>query len=190
MRRLRTALLLPLSLSLSMCGGKMAGGDPSSATASPSPSSSVDVGATTEDGSPLPPTPQFSSSDEDGEWGTWQLISVEGPNGRREYDPPFVEIDLHSNGEAYLWRCFAASTGTGTRCPYGMRHGCLVGTVSPAGSTWRVQFPEQGGTQWKSVGAEIVEEPSGDIAIDGAGALPAGGHYRRVAAASVDSCVP
>jgi hypothetical protein len=182
MRTVTTALLVPLSLSLSMCGGKMVGNnDPSSATA---PVASAD------DESQLPSSPTFAAAEEDGEWGTWQLLSVEGPNGKRQYNPPFVEIDLHSNGEAFLWRCFAASTGTGARCPYGMRHGCLVGTVAPVGTTWRVQFPEQVGTQGKTLSGEIVEDSAGDIMIDGTGALPAGGHYRRVAPASQDACVP
>jgi hypothetical protein len=126
---------------------------------------------------------------EEGEWGTWQLLSVDGADGKRQYDPPYVELDLHPNGTAYLWTCSAALTGTGERCPFHARMNCFLGTISTDGGSWRVDFPAKAGSSTAAKG-EIIDEPSGDITVRGEGALHHAGHYRRVGAASIDGCVP
>jgi hypothetical protein len=162
-----------LFLSIAACGGRLEGASADGSNLSPAEAEHRNE--------PVLP--------EDGEWGTWQLISVDGADGSRRYDPPFVELDLHSDGKAYLWRCAAASTGTGQRCPYFTRHGCLVGTISLSGTTWRVHFPSKDGSRTAGQ-ADIVDEPSGDITVDGEGPIPSGGHYRRVGAASQDRCAP
>lgn len=119
---------------------------------------------------------------EDGEWGTWQLLWT-GERGTRDYHPPFVELDLHPDGRAFLWGCASAGPPDGTRCPPRSRKPCLEGRITLAGIEWSVAF--DGG----STGV-VRDEPSGDIVVDGTGALPAKGHYRRVAAASREGCVP
>lgn len=130
------------------------------------------------------------SGPEDGEWGTWQLLSVDGPDGRRHYDPPFVELDLHPNGQAFMWTCSVGPpTGQGERCPFYARHGCLVGTIALEGDIWRVHFPTKDGMRTAARG-DVVDEPSGDITVKGEGALHPGGHYRRVGAATREGCEP
>jgi hypothetical protein len=37
---------------------------------------------------------------------------------------------------------------------------------------------------------DVVEDPGGDVAIDGTGLLPAGGTYHRVAAPAREKCFP
>jgi hypothetical protein len=175
MRTLVRALLVLIVSCAGACGGKVAG-DGSGATSSvPSPSEAED--------------PVSSSGPEEGEWGTWQLLSIDAPDGRRTYEPPFIELDLHWSGEAYLWTCALGLTGTGQRCPFYARQGCLVGTMSLFGDTWRVHFPTKEGTRTAARG-DIADEPSGDITVKGEGVLPAGGHYRRVAAPSHEGCAP
>jgi len=179
MRRFSGVLLVLL---LSSCGGKVDGGVSGSSNRSvPRSATPPDVDADEVDevtGSP---------GMEEGEWGTWQLLSVDGPDGRRQYNPPYVELDLHSNGTAYLWTCSAALTGTGERCPFHARMNCFVGKISSDGHAWRVDFPAKAGSSTTASG-EILDEPSGDITVKGQGALHEGGHYRRVAAASPDGC--
>lgn len=126
---------------------------------------------------------------EDGEWGTWQLIAVDTDDGTPNYDPPFIEIDLHETGKAYFWECLAAATGSGKRCPYPSRRGCLVGTISVTGATWQFHFPSKDGSSTSGRGV-IVDEPSGDITVKGEGVVPARGHYRRVSPRSYDGCSP
>ncbi len=176
MRVLVRAAFVFLVASAGACGGKVDADAPGATTSSvPSPSEAEEPG--------------FPSVPEEGEWGTWQLLSVDAPDGRRTYDPPYLELDLHSNGEAYLWTCMLAPTGTGQRCPYYARQHCFVGTMALSGDTWRVHFPTKEGTRTAARG-DVVDEPSGDITVNGEGALPAGGHFRRVAAPSHDGCVP
>jgi hypothetical protein len=124
----------------------------------------------------------------DGSWATWQLIAIDR-DGVRVDHPPFVELDLHPTGEAFMWTCLAAPTGDGTRCPYYARQQCLAGRVRPSGSVWLLELSDAEGARTLAEGT-IVEEPSGDIFVDGRGALPARGHYRRVAYASPDTCEP
>lgn len=162
-------------LMLAACGGRVegaAGGETSSF-----PSSAV-----------AEQTPDSAPGPVDGAWGTWQLLSVEGSDGKRIYDPPFIEIDLHPDGTAYRWTCAAGPTGSGLRCPVGLRQGCLAGTIALDGFRWRVRLNDRTGTN--VAGGEIEEEASGDIRVDGNGALSPGAHYRRVAAASKESCSP
>jgi len=123
----------------------------------------------------------------DGSWGTWQLFSLEQADGTRSYTPPYVELDLHPDGRAYAWTCLDGAPN-GLRCPPYLRVACHEGTVGPGQGRWTVRFAGAGGAV-RGEGT-IVEEPSGDIAIDGTGMLHAGGHYRRVAAASRDGCTP
>ncbi|MBX3258852.1 MAG: hypothetical protein KF782_03980 [Labilithrix sp.] len=182
MRRLAGVVLLSL-VSLPACGGKI-DGDPAGTSTSFDPSS-VDVEDT-----PWGPRERIPpSGPEDGAWGTWQLLSVDGPDGKRRYDAPFVELDLHEGGAAYAWTCSAAPTGQGQRCPFYARHACLVGTIALVGDTWRVHFPTRDGRATAAQG-DIVTEPSGDITVKGEGALDPGGHYRRVGAASREGCAP
>lgn len=184
MRRLASALSL---IMLAACGGKVIGDEPSGSSASTVPRAAGPTNADADE-SDAPDEPGPTGA-EDGEWGTWQLLSVEGSDGKRQYDPPFVELDLHSNGTAYLWTCSAGTTGTGTRCPFYARMNCFVGTIQSSGDVWRVDFPTKQGTHTSARG-EIFEEPSGDITVKGEGALHPAGHYRRVGAASTEGCVP
>jgi hypothetical protein len=156
------------------CGGKVSG----------DPLASIPSSAESEVGD-KPPEP---SGPEDGEWGTWQLLSLEGPDGRRQYDPPFVELDLHPDGRAYRWTCAASITGNGQRCPIGLRESCMVGRVVLSGFVWSVQLTNKEGTRVEARG-DIVDEPSGDISVDGEGALHPRAHYRRVGAAG-EGCIP
>ena len=179
---MRTLGSIPFVLLLVSCGGKV-DGEPSGARSGAVPRSSVPPEVVEDEEMAVP------SGTEEGEWGTWQLLSVDGPDGRRQYDPPYVELDLHPTGAAYLWTCSTALTGKGERCPYYARMNCFTGTISSDGRTWRVDFPAKAGASTTASG-EISDEPSGDITVKGRGALHADGHYRRVAAASPDGCVP
>jgi len=181
MRKLAGALLV-LVLG---CGGKVDGEAPGSAAV---PRSGVPPRAAADEADDMDDVTPPSGAEE-GEWGTWQLLSVEGPDGKRQYDPPFVELDLHPNGAAYLWTCSEGLTGTGRRCPFYARMNCFEGTIASDGAAWHVSFPTKRGTNVSGRG-EIVEEPSGDIMVKGEGALLARGHYRRVAAPSLEGCVP
>ncbi len=183
MRRLAGALLAFL---LASCGGKI-DGPPWGAATSSVPRRSMPPDVAADDDEPEELT--IPSGAEEGEWGTWQLLSVDGPDGKRQYDPPFVELDLHPSGAAYLWTCSKAATGTGERCPFYARMNCFAGRIVTDGRVWRVDFPIKNGTHTGASG-EIVEEPSGDITVKGSGALHASGHYRRVAASSSEGCVP
>jgi hypothetical protein len=111
----------------------------------------------------------------DGPWGLWQLLSLEGADGQRQYDPPFIEIDLHPDGTAFRWGCSAAPSGSGLPCPGALRQGCAAGTIQLEGLVWRVQLADEGG--------DVEDEPSGDIRVGAA-------HYRRVAAATTFGCIP
>ncbi|MBX3198184.1 MAG: hypothetical protein KF894_08570 [Labilithrix sp.] len=182
MRRLTGVVLLSF-VCLTACGGRI-DGDPAGTSTSSDPSSS-DM----EDTIWGPRERIAPSGPEDGAWGTWQLLSVDGPDGNRQYDPPFVELDLHEDGGAYLWTCSAGPTGQGERCPFYARHGCLVGTITLAGDTWRVHFTTRDG-QATAAGGEVVHEASGDITVKGEGQLHHGGHYRRVGAATREGCAP
>lgn len=181
MRKLDVAVLVLL---LAGCGGKV-DGELSGSSTRPLPRA------------PTPPSVVSDTDDdtigssglEEGEWGTWQLLSVDGPDGSRQYDPPYVELDLHPNGLAYLWTCSAALSGSGERCPFHARMNCFAGTISADGGAWRVDFPAKTGSRVTARG-EIVDEPSGDITVKGEGALHPTGHYRRVAAPSTEGCVP
>ncbi|MBX3219679.1 MAG: hypothetical protein KF795_04100 [Labilithrix sp.] len=179
MRRLASAILVMIAA----CGGRIEGG-PSGTSTSSDPSSADVEDTPWGQRERIPP-----SGPEDGAWGTWQLLSVDGPDGKRQYDPPFVELDLHEDGEAYLWTCSEGPTGQGQRCPYYARHGCLVGTIALAGETWRVQFTTRDGSAVLARG-DVVTEPSGDITVKGEGVLHPGGHYRRVAPATREGCAP
>jgi len=154
----RLALLL-----LAACGGKVDGaGDPASA-------------ASTVSEQPLGP-----AGPADGPWGLWQLLSVEGADGKRQYDPPFVEIDLHPDGTAFRWSCSAAPSGSGLPCPGALRQGCAAGSVRLDGVVWHIELAA--GSQVASSG-DVDDEPSGDIRVGAA-------HYRRVAAATSLGCIP
>ena len=186
---MRTLVLVVLTAA---CGGKTA-----SDTSLDEPSSSRPAGSET--GGPWipasPASPPYgaeedpSSVTEDGEWGTWQLLSVDGRDGERRYDPPYVELDLHPDGRAYLWTCALAPTGDGARCPYWARMQCRGGTMKASAGAWRVEFPptDREGAAARGV---ISREPSGDITVKGEGALHPSAHYRRVAAPSIDGCAP
>jgi len=183
---LRTSVFIGLPLLLlllSSCGGLVAGDkDNPPETTSSIPSSS--------ESAPWDPNAPAPDVAEDGEWGTWQLLSVEDSvTGKRQYDPPFIEIDLQPDGTAFLWTCVAASTGNGERCPAPFRQTCHKGTISISGTTWRVQLNDRAGQSVVGRG-DVKDEPSGDIAIDGTGILPARAHYRRVGAATREGCLP
>lgn len=120
-----------------------------------------------------------------GDWATWQLVAIER-DGERIGDPPYIELDLHPDGEAFLWTCATGPTGEGERCPFYARVGCLAGTVRLSGTTWHVALQ---GAKTVAEG-DLFEEASGDLRVDGSGALPARGHYRRVAFASPEGCQP
>lgn len=157
--------IILLAAVLAGCGGKLAG--------STEPSSFQDEDVSRDETAPAGP--------EDGEWGTWQLLWT-GELGKRDYDPPFLELDLRSDGSAYLWQCASSVAPDGKRCPPAARTPCLEGKMSLVGTEWTVTFPGASGV--------VRDEPSGDIVVEGTGALPAKGHYWRVGAPSREGCVP
>jgi hypothetical protein len=174
------SFLVVAALLIAGCGGQIAS-DPRDPNTSSIPSSAETA--------PFDPDAP-SSEPEEGEWGTWQLLSIEDPaTGKRQYDPPFIEIDLQPDGTAFLWTCINASTGNGERCPAPYRQTCHKGTFSLSGTTWRVQLTNRDGTQVAGRG-DVTEEASGDIGIDGTGVMPAKAHYRRVGAPTREGCLP
>jgi hypothetical protein len=164
---MRASVLVLLSLSCLSCGGKLEGeGDPSLALQGKS-STEADR-----------PDPVYPS---EGPWGLWQLLAV-GKN----YDPPFIELDLHENGTAFMWRC--AGDPNGIRC--GSPFGCTTGTLTrSADDTWHVQLTDDHSNK-QVARADLSDDPSGDIVVDGSGLLPAAGLYRRLGAATKIGCLP
>lgn len=175
-RALSACLEIVVVCGLLGCGGRVDGG------------TNADVTAASPASDPLTPEPDTSIVEE-GEWGTWQLLSVEDDSHKRIYDQPFLEVDLHPNGKAYFWTCISATIGQGLRCESPYRQMCHQGTFTVVGTTWRITLTSPNGS--RTVGAgDVKDEPSGDIAIDGTGILPKRAHYRRVAAPSSDGCAP
>lgn len=178
LRSFLLSLVLLNAPTLLGCGGQIALDDQDRGT------SSIPSSAETAFDPHQPPT-----EPEEGEWGTWQLLSVEDASGKRQYNPLFIEVDLHPSGVAYLWTCIHRSTGNGERCPAPYRQTCHKGTFIVSGTTWRVQLTNREGTQIAGRG-DVTEEASGDIGIDGTGVLPARAHYRRVGAPTHEGCLP
>lgn len=167
MQRERFSWVVALALlALAGCGGKIE--DDTDPVTSESPANADDP-------------EEWPAGPVDGAWGTWQLLSVEGDDGARHYDPQFVELDLHPDGTAYRWVCDTAPTGSGIACPPNHRTQCLIGSVQLEGIVWRLRFDDGGG--------DIEEESSGDLRVNGAGPLLGGAHYRRVSAPGT-GCIP
>jgi hypothetical protein len=166
-------ILFPCITSIA-CGGRLAITDEA-----PSPASS--------NVEQEPVASSDSPAAEDGAWGTWQLLWIKGADGQRDDSPPFLQLDLHPEGSAYLWQCTSPTQNMGKRCDFSARSACRVGTISLSGTTWGVRFAAGDGEL--DGFAAVVEEASGDITVDGTGILPARGHYRRVAAPSHDACL-
>jgi hypothetical protein len=189
MARARTfALALLLAAS---CGGKIDGSNAGSVASSPAPAPSSDVPVA----AGLPSTPSEAPESSDGAYGTWQLLSFIGPDGRHD-DPPFVEIDLHPDGIAYRWTCrpdpldpTTAVTGNGLPCPVARRENCVAGTMALTGSAWTITLTTYDGRAILGQG-DVVEDPSGDIDVDGQGILQPRARYHRVAAPSRERCFP
>jgi hypothetical protein len=171
-------LVLAGALVLCCCGGRIDG----SASLAPPASTSLPTGGSAD---PVADTPTYAPLLTT---GLWQLEWTTGPNGEDD-SPPFLELDLDTNGMAYFWSCLNAPTGNGLPCPTNQRVGCVVGQAALRGDAWHVVLTANDGTTVRGEG-DVVEDPSGDVAIDGTGLLPAGGTYHRVAAPAREKCFP
>jgi hypothetical protein len=170
-----------LFLVLGACGGKI---DTTSASGG---RSSADNGSAAANVDPNPAATPGSGYPPEGSWGLWQLSAIAGEGTA----PPFLELDLHPEGIAYLWTCSGSATGNGLPCPPLRRQGCTVGTVSLASGAgaWTVALTDTDGRMLLGRG-DVVEDASGDVMIDGTGDLPPRARYHRVSAPSRERCFP